>query len=44
VTVVVTHRVHPNHVDDFLDWQRRMSQEESKCGLVVSGGETAATA
>lgn len=30
VTVVVTHRVHPNHVDDFLDWQRRISQEESK--------------
>ncbi|NUL01883.1 antibiotic biosynthesis monooxygenase [Streptomyces lunaelactis] len=29
VTVVVTHRVHPNHVDDFLDWQRHMSQEES---------------
>ncbi|NUJ99680.1 antibiotic biosynthesis monooxygenase [Streptomyces lunaelactis] len=28
VTVVVTHRVHPNHVDDFLDWQRHMSQEE----------------
>ncbi len=30
VTVVVTHRVHPNQVDDFLDWQRRMSAEESK--------------
>lgn len=30
VTVVVTHRVHPDHVDDFLDWQRRMSQEESR--------------
>ncbi|MEU3299142.1 antibiotic biosynthesis monooxygenase [Streptomyces sp. NPDC006678] len=30
VTVVVTHRVHPNHVDDFLDWQNRMSQEKSK--------------
>ncbi|MGW2559443.1 antibiotic biosynthesis monooxygenase [Streptomyces sp. NPDC001514] len=30
VTVVVTHRVHPDHVDDFLDWQHRMSQEESK--------------
>ncbi|MFI0789235.1 antibiotic biosynthesis monooxygenase [Streptomyces lydicus] len=29
VTVVVTHRVHPDHVDAFLDWQRRMSQEES---------------
>ncbi|MFJ6632808.1 antibiotic biosynthesis monooxygenase [Streptomyces sp. NPDC091376] len=30
VTVVVTHRVHPNHVDDFLDWQSRMSQEKSR--------------
>ncbi|MFD4141054.1 MULTISPECIES: antibiotic biosynthesis monooxygenase [unclassified Streptomyces] len=30
VTVVVTHRVHPDHVDDFLDWQHHMSQEESK--------------
>ncbi|MFD9410052.1 antibiotic biosynthesis monooxygenase [Streptomyces sp. NPDC059989] len=30
VTVVVTHRVRPDHVDDFLDWQRRMSQEESR--------------
>lgn len=30
VTVVVTHRVHPEHVDDFLDWQRHMNQEESK--------------
>ncbi|MDT9687344.1 antibiotic biosynthesis monooxygenase [Streptomyces sp. P9(2023)] len=30
VTVVVTHRVHPNSVDDFLDWQRRMTQEESR--------------
>ncbi|MEW1910854.1 antibiotic biosynthesis monooxygenase [Kitasatospora sp. NPDC085895] len=29
VTMVVTHRVHPNHVDDFLAWQRRLSQEES---------------
>ncbi|MFI1618840.1 antibiotic biosynthesis monooxygenase [Streptomyces lydicus] len=29
VTVVVTHRVHPDHVDDFLAWQGRMSQEES---------------
>ncbi|MCX4511042.1 antibiotic biosynthesis monooxygenase [Streptomyces sp. NBC_01619] len=29
VTVMVTHRVHPNHVDDFLDWQSRMSQEKS---------------
>lgn len=30
VTVVVTHRVDPHHVDDFLEWQRYMSQEESK--------------
>ncbi|MFE5493649.1 antibiotic biosynthesis monooxygenase [Streptomyces virginiae] len=30
VTVVVTHRVHPSSVDDFLDWQRRMSLEESR--------------
>ncbi|KUO07793.1 antibiotic biosynthesis monooxygenase [Streptomyces sp. DSM 15324] len=30
VTVVVTHRVHPDHVDDFLDWQQRMEQEESR--------------
>ncbi|MEU5532007.1 antibiotic biosynthesis monooxygenase [Streptomyces sp. NPDC020362] len=30
VTVVVTHRVPPNQVDDFLDWQHRMSEEESK--------------
>ncbi|MFG2981500.1 antibiotic biosynthesis monooxygenase [Streptomyces sp. NPDC048258] len=30
VTVVVTHRVHPDLVDDFLDWQRRMSEEESR--------------
>ncbi|MFF2144064.1 antibiotic biosynthesis monooxygenase [Kitasatospora sp. NPDC058190] len=29
VTVVVTHRVHPRRVDDFLAWQDRMSQEES---------------
>ncbi|NWF26379.1 antibiotic biosynthesis monooxygenase [Streptomyces sp. PKU-EA00015] len=29
VTVVVSHRVHPDHVDEFLDWQRRMSREES---------------
>ncbi|MGW4896717.1 antibiotic biosynthesis monooxygenase [Kitasatospora sp. NPDC004240] len=28
VTVVVAHRVHPDHVDDFLDWQQRMNQEE----------------
>ncbi|WP_336113106.1 antibiotic biosynthesis monooxygenase [Streptomyces sp. PTD9-10] len=30
VTVVVTHRVPPNQVDDFLDWQQRMVEEESK--------------
>ncbi|MEU8690687.1 antibiotic biosynthesis monooxygenase [Streptomyces sp. NPDC048665] len=30
VTVVVTHRVAPRHVDEFLDWQHRMTQEESK--------------
>ncbi|MGY4959501.1 antibiotic biosynthesis monooxygenase [Streptomyces sp. 900105245] len=30
VTVVVTHRVPPDQVDDFLDWQQRMVQEESK--------------
>ncbi|MFJ3879004.1 antibiotic biosynthesis monooxygenase [Streptomyces sp. NPDC090077] len=30
VTVVVTHRVHPDQVGDFLAWQRRMSHEESK--------------
>ncbi|MER6031337.1 antibiotic biosynthesis monooxygenase [Streptomyces sp. NPDC001851] len=30
VTVVVTHRVAPGHVDDFLAWQQRMVQEESK--------------
>lgn len=30
VTVVVTHRVHPNQVDDFLEWQRQMVEEESK--------------
>ena len=30
VTVVVSHRVHPDNVDDFLAWQRRMSQEEGK--------------
>ncbi|WP_395371033.1 antibiotic biosynthesis monooxygenase [Streptomyces tubercidicus] len=29
VTVVVTHRVHPDQVDAFLDWQRHMTQEES---------------
>ncbi|MFD4246458.1 antibiotic biosynthesis monooxygenase [Streptomyces sp. NPDC058525] len=30
VTVVVTHRVHPDQVEDFLAWQRRMSQEEGR--------------
>ncbi|MFD9305948.1 antibiotic biosynthesis monooxygenase [Streptomyces sp. NPDC060048] len=30
VTVVVTHRVRPDTVHDFLAWQRHMSQEESK--------------
>ncbi|MEU5595919.1 antibiotic biosynthesis monooxygenase [Streptomyces sp. NPDC020298] len=30
VTVVVTHRVPPNQVDDFLDWQHHMIQEESR--------------
>ncbi|GGW12285.1 hypothetical protein GCM10018980_03660 [Streptomyces capoamus] len=30
VTVVVTHRVAPHHVDDFLDWQHHMVEEESK--------------
>ncbi|MER7585530.1 antibiotic biosynthesis monooxygenase [Kitasatospora sp. NPDC097691] len=30
VTVVVAHRVHPDHVDEFLDWQQRMSQEEQR--------------
>ncbi|MGR4881053.1 antibiotic biosynthesis monooxygenase [Streptomyces sp. LARHCF249] len=30
VTVVVTHRVRPDQVDDFLAWQRRMRQEEGK--------------
>ncbi|MFG2878912.1 antibiotic biosynthesis monooxygenase [Streptomyces sp. NPDC048337] len=30
VTVVVTHRVHPDQVEDFLAWQRRMSEEEGK--------------
>ncbi|MEU8784626.1 antibiotic biosynthesis monooxygenase [Streptomyces sp. NPDC048637] len=29
VTVVVTHRVHPDHVDAFLAWQRQMSEQES---------------
>ncbi|MFI0773857.1 antibiotic biosynthesis monooxygenase [Streptomyces sp. NPDC021212] len=30
VTVVVTHRVDPDHVDAFLEWQRRLNREESK--------------
>ncbi|MFB7333848.1 antibiotic biosynthesis monooxygenase [Streptomyces adustus] len=30
VTVVVTHRVPPNQIDSFLDWQRRMVEEESR--------------
>ena len=30
VTVVVTHRVHPDHVDDFLAWQHHMNEEERK--------------
>ncbi|MGP3689419.1 antibiotic biosynthesis monooxygenase [Streptomyces sp. IBSNAI002] len=30
VTVVVTHRVHPDQVEDFLAWQRRMSREEGR--------------
>ncbi len=30
VTVVVTHRVGPEHVDDFLAWQDRLRLEESK--------------
>jgi antibiotic biosynthesis monooxygenase (ABM) superfamily enzyme len=30
VTVVVTHRVNPEHVDDFLAWQNHMRLEESK--------------
>lgn len=30
VTVVVTHRVHPDQVEEFLAWQRRMSREESR--------------
>ncbi|GAB7104097.1 hypothetical protein JCM4814A_24110 [Streptomyces phaeofaciens JCM 4814] len=30
VTVVVSHRVHARHVDEFLAWQRRMSQEERR--------------
>lgn len=30
VTVVVTHRVPPDQIDNFLDWQRRMVREESR--------------
>jgi antibiotic biosynthesis monooxygenase (ABM) superfamily enzyme len=30
VTVVVTHRVSPEHVDDFLEWQGRMREAETK--------------
>ncbi|MBK3635839.1 antibiotic biosynthesis monooxygenase [Streptomyces asoensis] len=30
VTVVITHRVDPSQVDDFLAWQRRMSRAEEK--------------
>ncbi|MEU9252144.1 antibiotic biosynthesis monooxygenase [Streptomyces sp. NPDC048270] len=30
VTVVVTHRVHPGQIDDFLAWQARMSREEGR--------------
>ncbi|MEU9145714.1 antibiotic biosynthesis monooxygenase [Streptomyces sp. NPDC048349] len=30
VTVVVTHRVRPDQVEDFLAWQRRMSREEGR--------------
>ncbi|OUS95748.1 antibiotic biosynthesis monooxygenase [Rhodococcus sp. NCIMB 12038] len=30
VTVVVTHRVRPEHVDDFLAWQDRLRLEESR--------------
>ena len=30
VTVVVTHRVRPEHVDDFLGWQDRLRLEESR--------------
>jgi antibiotic biosynthesis monooxygenase (ABM) superfamily enzyme len=30
VTVVVTHRVTPEHVDDFLAWQGRMREAETK--------------
>jgi antibiotic biosynthesis monooxygenase (ABM) superfamily enzyme len=30
VTVVVTHSVSPEHVDDFLEWQGRMREAESQ--------------
>lgn len=30
VTVVVTHRVHPGQIEEFLAWQRHMTEEESK--------------
>ena len=30
VTVVVTHRVSPEHVDEFLAWQRRLQLAESR--------------
>ncbi|MFD5426602.1 antibiotic biosynthesis monooxygenase [Streptomyces sp. NPDC127084] len=30
VTVVITHHVHPDHVDEFLDWQSRMNQAKSR--------------
>lgn len=30
VTVVVTHRVKPEHVDDFLGWQGRLREAETK--------------
>ncbi|MDX3577521.1 antibiotic biosynthesis monooxygenase [Streptomyces sp. FL07-04A] len=30
VTVVVTHRVDPAHVDEFLAWQRRLTEEEER--------------
>jgi uncharacterized protein len=32
VTVVVTHRVEPEHVEDFLAWQERLRLAESKFG------------
>jgi antibiotic biosynthesis monooxygenase (ABM) superfamily enzyme len=32
VTVVVTHRVSPEHVEDFLAWQERLRLAESKFG------------